>query len=131
MIKIAAAVILTAALAMPALADDGDEWSEGGRRGPRDGLKAVEGVNGALNGMWNLARSSEIVSGNATMIAANGTKVTYGVKGTISGDNVTAVRTSPTDGIPCTYIGKVGDGGKFTGSALCNGVFSAWSVTPQ
>jgi hypothetical protein len=107
-------LIFVAALAFPGVAA-AEMW------------RVVEGPQGAIKGQWNITISGSTVSGDATMDAPPGGRLTYSVVGSLKDGRLILKRANPSNGVGCEYVATIASEG-FKGGAVCDGQQGPWIV---
>ena len=105
-------------LSAPTLAAD-ETWS------------VSEGSDGARRAIWHVNTERGRIVGHASMIERNGQKITFGLAGSRSGDEVTLQRVQASDGSQCWYRGRVMRDGSGGGSVMCGKYRSTWTAARQ
>lgn len=87
--------------------------------------RVVEGPQGAVKGHWNITISGSNVTGDATMDAPPGGRVTYAVVGEVKDGRFLLKRANPSNGVPCDYVATVASE-EIKGSSSCAGQQGPW-----
>jgi hypothetical protein len=87
-----------------------------------------EGPGARVKGSWNVTVTGDDISGAATMGGIDGRTLTYGLTGKMKDGTFVIHRVKPSDQTDCVYVGKP-ESKTITGSAMCKGAGSPWTVT--